>query len=98
MTEDRCLEFLTWVEDGLGSIQEKTQRVETFGLTTTKCDAEYSGRTAIVSGTWWNHTDVDLAGQLLDTGTKNVHPRSHVEDQPLRPRPIVDPARVSVEG
>lgn len=61
---------LTWVRNGIGSISEKTKRVETFGPFTTRFQGEYISYSASVNGTFGGHTAVDLAGNLLDTQSR----------------------------
>jgi hypothetical protein len=43
---------LTWVVDGLGTVDETTKRVETMGPVTTKFKGTFTIETANVNGTW----------------------------------------------
>lgn len=66
---------LTWVENGLGSVHEKTKRTETFGPVTIKFDADFISHTALVSGTWTSASGelsgTDMTGTLYDTQNKS---------------------------
>jgi hypothetical protein len=61
---------LTWLQNGFGSIHERSKRVETLGPVTTKIDAEYTTVTAPVNGTWGGRSSPDLSGTLTDAGSK----------------------------
>ncbi|HSO34352.1 MAG TPA: hypothetical protein VLT33_17570 [Labilithrix sp.] len=58
---------LTWTQNKLGSVHEKTIRTETLGPVTTKINAEYTTLTAGVTGTFAGHVATNLSGELTDS-------------------------------
>jgi len=58
---------LTWTQDGLFTVHEKTKRTETMGPVTTKSNGEFDQRSATINGTWDGHVATNLLGDLLDT-------------------------------
>jgi hypothetical protein len=65
---------LTWVVNNFGSDTQTTKRTLIFGPTTMKFNAEFTSLTApmngTMSGTWGEITFADMAGSLVDTGSK----------------------------
>jgi hypothetical protein len=71
---------LTWVVTGIGTIRESTKRFETFGPVTTKFQAEFIARTALVNGTYGGITGVGMSGNVYDTDHK-----SYIREITLKP-------------
>ena len=61
---------LSWLQNGFGSVQETTKRVETLGPVTTKVKAEFTTVTATVNGTWGGRSSPNLGGDLTDSQSK----------------------------
>ena len=59
---------LIWVKNGFGSIDEKVHRTETIGPLTVKFKGEFESVTAIVNGSWTEHSTAgDLSGNRVDS-------------------------------
>ncbi len=61
---------LSWLQNGFGSVQETTKRVETLGPVTTKVKAEFTTVTATINGTWGGRSSPNLGGDLTDSQSK----------------------------
>lgn len=61
---------MTWAQNGLGRIEEKTKRKEILGPVTTKMNAEFVTVTASVNGTWGGRSSPNLSGDLTDSESK----------------------------
>jgi hypothetical protein len=61
---------VTWAQNGLGSIEEKTKRKEILGPVTTKVTAEFTTVTATINGTWGGRSSPNLGGDLTDSQSK----------------------------
>jgi hypothetical protein len=63
---------LTWTQNGLSSIFEKTTRIETLGPVETKVKGEFTSVSALVSGTFGGHTTTNNQGNLLDSQSTTI--------------------------
>jgi hypothetical protein len=73
---------LTWVTNGVGSVDETTKRVETLGPITTKFKGTFKTKTAKVNGTWDEHNPPNQSGTLEDTQSMTVIREITVEANP----------------
>jgi hypothetical protein len=80
---DNKLFDLTWVTNGIGTVSETTQRVETLGPVTTKFKGSFTSRTADFSGTWDGHSSENLpVGNVRDSHSKTITREITVQPNP----------------
>jgi len=63
---------LTWTQNGLSSVFERTTRIETLGPVTTTLKGEFFSVSALVNGTFGGHTATANQGNLLDTQSTTI--------------------------
>jgi hypothetical protein len=73
---------LTWTKNGLGSVSERSVRVETFGPVTTKIQGEYQILLATVRGIWDGHLANGVRADLLDSQSKTMFREVTVKMRP----------------
>jgi hypothetical protein len=73
---------LTWTQDGLFTVHEKTKRTETMGPVTANIKGEFDLLSATINGTWGGHVAANLFGNLLDTKSTTASREITLEPNP----------------
>lgn len=86
LTDDTFTFDLTWIKTSFGMVQEKVNRIVTFGPITTKFQGQFVSFTANVNGTWSDRLGVtnvsNLAGNLTDSQNSSVFREITVQANP----------------